>query len=79
METKTLLMKLTLQENKIYRSPERLLRNIKGREGDLWAAGCVMAQLIGRIPILYGDGFIELINMMLEFCGTPTETDIDLL
>jgi serine/threonine protein kinase len=60
-----------------YRAPEVILDEAKYDEGiDLWAVGCVFAELIGRQPILPGDTHMDQIYLIQKLMGKLSEEDL---
>ncbi|KAJ2711851.1 TFIIH complex serine/threonine-protein kinase subunit kin28 [Coemansia spiralis] len=59
-----------------YRAPELLLgaTNYTGAV-DMWAMGCVFAELLLRTPYLPGDSDLDQLTMILKARGTPSEDD----
>lgn len=56
-----------------YRAPELLLGSRRyGTAVDMWAAGCVIAQLLTLSPLLPGDSDIDQLFRVVQFLGTPT-------
>lgn len=64
-----------------YRAPEVLLGQEKySFSVDMWAVGCIFAELITRRPLLMGNGFeIEQIFKIFEYFGTPTLSEWETL
>eukprot|EP01068_Selenidium_serpulae_P008017 Selendium_serpulae@DN4871_c0_g1_i1.p1 len=59
-----------------YRPPELLLGGCKYTESvDMWAAGCVLAELLEGRPIFQGDSEIDTLFRMFTILGTPTVQD----
>uniref|UniRef100_A0A7N8X3C3 Cyclin-dependent kinase 7 n=1 Tax=Mastacembelus armatus TaxID=205130 RepID=A0A7N8X3C3_9TELE len=57
-----------------YRSPELLFgARMYGVGVDMWAVGCILAELLLRIPFLAGDSDLEQLTKIFEALGTPTE------
>ncbi|OHT07031.1 CMGC family protein kinase [Tritrichomonas foetus] len=57
-----------------YRAPELLSGDRGYTEAiDLWAAGCVMAELLNGEPLFPGVGDLELIGKISELLGSPCE------
>lgn len=42
---------------------------------DMWSVGCIMGELLLRIPLFAGQSDIQQITMMCQLLGTPTEKD----
>lgn len=59
-----------------YRSPE-LLYGAKeySYAVDIWAVGCIFAELMLRTPFVAGDTDIEQLTKIFQALGTPTEAD----
>ncbi|PVZ98880.1 hypothetical protein BB558_005097 [Smittium angustum] len=59
-----------------YRAPE-LLFGAKLYSGavDVWALGCIFAELMLRTPYLPGDSDVDQLNTIFRALGTPTEED----
>ena len=57
-----------------YRCPELLFgARLYGTGVDVWAVGCIMAELLLRVPFLQGDTDLGQLNEIFRVCGTPTE------
>lgn len=57
-----------------YRAPELLYGDrTYGESVDMWAAGCVMAELLNGEPLFPGTGDIELLSLITNFLGSPSE------
>uniref|UniRef100_A0A3Q2Z3V6 Cyclin-dependent kinase 7 n=1 Tax=Hippocampus comes TaxID=109280 RepID=A0A3Q2Z3V6_HIPCM len=57
-----------------YRSPELLFgARMYGVGVDMWAVGCILAELLLRIPFLVGDSDLDQLTKIFEALGTPTE------
>lgn len=57
-----------------YRSPELLFgARMYGVGVDMWAVGCILAELLLRIPFLAGDSDLDQLTKIFEALGTPTE------
>ncbi|CAH8624420.1 unnamed protein product [Heterobilharzia americana] len=56
-----------------YRPPEILLNDRHyGKPVDLWGAGCIMAELWTKYPIMQGDNEISQLNLIINLCGSIT-------
>lgn len=56
-----------------YRAPELILaRKPYGTAVDIWAIGCIFAELYGRRPIFIGDDQIQQINEICKVIGSPS-------
>jgi cyclin-dependent kinase 7 len=59
-----------------YRAPEILLgAKSYGLPVDMWAVGCVFAELFLRIPLFAGDTDIQQLDLIFKALGTPTEKE----
>ncbi|KAJ3160556.1 TFIIH complex serine/threonine-protein kinase subunit kin28 [Geranomyces variabilis] len=59
-----------------YRSPELLLGAVRyGYAVDMWAVGCIFAELMLRVPFMPGDSDIGQLQTIFRALGTPTEAD----
>lgn len=57
-----------------YRSPELLFgARMYGVGVDMWAVGCILAELLLRIPFLPGDSDLDQLTKIFEALGTATE------
>jgi len=58
-----------------YRSPELLLGSqFQGTGIDMWACGCIMAELLLHRPFLAGETEIDQIHKIIAMFGTPNKT-----
>jgi len=56
-----------------YRSPELLLGDTNyGTAVDMWGAGCIMAELWTRSPIMQGSTEQQQLNLICQLCGSFT-------
>lgn len=60
-----------------YRAPELILsyKNY-GKPVDLWAAGCILAELYGRRPLFAGKDQVHQINEIIQILGTPEQETV---
>ena len=57
-----------------YRAPEILLGAPVYTEAmDVWAVGCILAELSNDWPLFAGDSEIATLFKVFQFCGTPSE------
>ncbi|XP_052194251.1 LOW QUALITY PROTEIN: probable serine/threonine-protein kinase At1g09600 [Diospyros lotus] len=57
-----------------YRPPELLLGATDyGVAVDLWSAGCILAELYARKPIMPGRTEVEQLHKIFKLCGSPAE------
>lgn len=60
-----------------YRAPEVLLGYTHYDNGiDLWSLGCIFGELLHRRPLLNGDNFVNQLEKINDFLGTPPEEDL---
>lgn len=56
-----------------YRPPELLLgADHYGPSADMWAIGCILAEMIWRAPLFPGDSDLEQLGKIYSILGTPT-------
>ncbi|KAF0732293.1 hypothetical protein Ae201684_010583 [Aphanomyces euteiches] len=60
-----------------YRAPEVLLTCSYDKPMDVWAIGCILAELIGRRPLFPGTDFLHQLKIIMEVVGTPEESTLD--
>lgn len=59
-----------------YRAPEMLMTNGNyGKSADMWAVGCLFAELLSLEPLFPGDSAIDQLNKIFGRLGTPTEDE----
>lgn len=57
-----------------YRAPELILtRKPYGKAVDIWAVGCILAELYGRRPIFIGEDQMHQINEICKIIGSPSK------
>lgn len=57
-----------------YRSPELLFGARHYSVGvDMWAVGCILAELLLRVPFLPGESDLDQLTRIFQTLGTPTE------
>lgn len=60
-----------------YRAPEVICSaQHYGYEIDIWAAGCILAELFLREPLFRGKSYVDQLNCIFEVLGTPSEDDM---
>eukprot|EP01026_Neomeris_dumetosa_P004054 TRINITY_DN11088_c0_g1_i1.p1 TRINITY_DN11088_c0_g1~~TRINITY_DN11088_c0_g1_i1.p1 ORF type:complete len:323 (+),score=41.18 TRINITY_DN11088_c0_g1_i1:37-969(+) len=58
-----------------YRAPELIFGSrLYTSAVDVWAMGCVFAELLRRQPMFFGDTDLAVLTRIFEVCGTPTES-----
>lgn len=63
-----------------YRAPEILLDGTRYGFGvDVWAAGCILAELLGRKPIFPGSGTLNELQRIFNVLGTPSDAFVNQL
>lgn len=61
-----------------YRAPEILFgSNTYTTAVDMWAAGCILAELISGRPLFPGSSTMDQLERIVSYSGPPTPTDID--
>lgn len=59
-----------------YRAPELLFgARIYATGIDIWAVGCILAELLLRVPFLPGESDLDQLSKIFQTLGTPTEED----
>ena len=58
-----------------YRPPEILLGGKYNEKADVWALGCIIAQMLLKRPLFTGDSEIDQLYKIFQVLGTPTEGD----
>jgi len=57
-----------------YRAPELLFgARMYGTSVDMWAVGCILAELLLRVPFLPGETDLDQLTRIFSVMGTPTE------
>ena len=60
-----------------YRAPEVILSwKEYTRAIDVWAVGCIFAELLLRVPMFQGRDYMHQIKRITDVVGTPTEEDL---
>lgn len=54
-----------------YRAPEVLMEKKYGKEVDMFAIGCILAELMGRRPIFPGDNTVHQLTLVRALAGNP--------
>jgi mitogen-activated protein kinase 15 len=61
-----------------YRSPEILFGSSSYGFGvDMWAAGCILAELVSGRPLFPGQSTMDQLERIIAFTGPPTQTDVE--
>ncbi|KAJ1306011.1 hypothetical protein OPQ81_010726 [Rhizoctonia solani] len=57
-----------------YRAPEIMLSFANYTTAiDVWSIGCILAELLGGKPIFKGRDYVDQLNQILHYLGTPSE------
>lgn len=57
-----------------YRAPEVILNAKKYNEKlDVWSIGCILAEILGKQPLLPGNDYLDQVNKIVNVLGSPTE------
>lgn len=56
-----------------YRAPELLLGSAYDASVDLWAAGCIFGEMLGRKPLLPGRSYVHQLQLIMNLLGVPEE------
>lgn len=56
-----------------YRAPELLLGSAYSDGVDLWAAGCIFAEMLGRKPLFPGETYVHQLQLIMNVLGVPEE------
>lgn len=60
-----------------YRAPELMLSNKRySKAVDMWAVGCILAELYGRRPLFMGKDQLEQISEIVKILGSPATSII---
>jgi cyclin-dependent kinase 7 len=58
-----------------YRAPELLFgARMYGTGVDIWAVGCILAELLLRVPLLPGETDLDQLHKIVQAFGTPDES-----
>lgn len=58
-----------------FRAPELLFGARMYAVGvDMWAVGCILAELLLRLPFLPGESDLDQLTKIFQALGTPNET-----
>ncbi len=61
-----------------YRAPELICSHYEQytTQIDIWAAGCIMGELVKRRPLFPGRNVYNQMDLITSFCGTPSQSTI---
>lgn len=58
-----------------YRAPELLYgASMYGPGVDIWAIGCILAELLLRCPFLPGESDLDQLSKITQVCGVPDDS-----
>eukprot|EP00467_Chlorarachnion_reptans_P016555 CAMPEP_0114525166 /NCGR_PEP_ID=MMETSP0109-20121206/22264_1 /TAXON_ID=29199 /ORGANISM="Chlorarachnion reptans, Strain CCCM449" /LENGTH=396 /DNA_ID=CAMNT_0001706699 /DNA_START=159 /DNA_END=1346 /DNA_ORIENTATION=+ len=60
-----------------YRAPEVMCSEKYDAGIDLWAVGCIMAELHGRKPLFKGENYKDQVCEIIRILGVPSKEDFD--
>lgn len=43
---------------------------------DIWSAGCIFAELMGRVPLFEGKHYLDQLDRIVAVLGTPNKEDL---
>ncbi|KAJ9518933.1 hypothetical protein QJQ45_026224 [Haematococcus lacustris] len=60
-----------------YRAPELLLSCEHYTAAiDMWSAGCILAELLGRRPLFPGKDYVDQLKQIIKMLGAPSDEDL---
>lgn len=60
-----------------YRAPEIMLNCLHYTAAiDVWAVGCIFAEMLLREPLFPGNDYIHQLKLIIKFLGTPKQEDV---
>eukprot|EP00164_Ancoracysta_twista_P000566 GFYU01000750.1.p1 GENE.GFYU01000750.1~~GFYU01000750.1.p1 ORF type:complete len:384 (+),score=99.85 GFYU01000750.1:40-1152(+) len=60
-----------------YRAPELVLScGDYSDKIDVWSAGCILAELLGRKPLFPGKDYVHQLKLIMDIVGTPNEDEM---
>jgi mitogen-activated protein kinase 1/3 len=61
-----------------YRAPEVMLATQEySTQIDVWAVGCIMAELLARKPLFPGDDYIHQLRLIVDVLGSPSDDELE--
>ena len=60
-----------------YRPPEILFGSNYTFSVDMWAAGCILAELVSGKPLFPGNSTMDQLERIISYTGPPRKSDID--
>jgi serine/threonine protein kinase len=62
-----------------YRAPELLLSSKYDKQVDIWAIGCILAEMLGRRPLFPGHDYLHQLKIIMDVIGSPSEDSLDFI
>ncbi|DBA00877.1 TPA: hypothetical protein N0F65_008520 [Lagenidium giganteum] len=62
-----------------YRAPELLLSSKYDKQMDVWAIGCILAEMLGRRPLFPGHDYLHQLKIIMDVIGSPAEDSLDFI
>ncbi|TMW58733.1 hypothetical protein Poli38472_010292 [Pythium oligandrum] len=62
-----------------YRAPELLLSSKYDKQMDVWAIGCILAEMLGRRPLFPGHDYLHQLKIIMDVVGSPTEESLEFI
>lgn len=61
-----------------YRAPELMLcpDGFYDYSVDMWSAGCILAEMLGRKPLFPGKNFVHQLSLIFDVIGIPTRNEV---
>uniref|UniRef100_A0A6A7GBJ3 Sporangia induced mitogenactivated protein kinase pu n=1 Tax=Hirondellea gigas TaxID=1518452 RepID=A0A6A7GBJ3_9CRUS len=60
-----------------YRAPEIMCScQDYDKRIDVWSIGCILGELLGRTPLFPGENYIDQLNLIFKYLGTPKAEDL---
>jgi len=70
-------IKTTYVVTRWYRAPEVILKASEYTKAiDMWAVGCIFAELLGRTPLFPGQNYLDQLQRIVAVLGTPSSIDM---
>ncbi|XP_074285518.1 mitogen-activated protein kinase homolog NTF6-like [Silene latifolia] len=63
-----------------YRAPELLLNCSEYTAAiDIWSVGCIMMEILNRVPLFAGKDYLQQLNLINQMLGSPEDSDLGFL